>query len=104
MSAWDRFFIDPGFPLVLVGLLLALLVIATVAFLRWREERAGRTMTILWDTYAADLPYEVYRPEDIRVGVDISPHTGREVVVIAARDSNGVVHIAMAHERTSDDE
>lgn len=105
MSArWAAFWSDPMLVWAYVALTFA--VVSWVTFVglprywAWSDKR--RSVEFLDATDS--LPLEVYRPEDVLIGVDLSPVTGRETVVVARRMSDGRLHIEMAHERTVDDE
>lgn len=93
---------DPAFPLAILALALAVVVAAHWVILARLVRRATPATTIVWgDGEFDEIPY---RPEDVLVGVDVAPSTGREVAVVMVRQSDGNLHIVMAHERTADDE
>lgn len=94
---------DPAFPLVLIALLLALIAAFTYGLVSLLRHRRIPTTTIVWgdEDLIQELPY---RPEDVRVGIDVSPHTGRETVVVMVTEPDGRQRIVMAKERSVDDE
>lgn len=104
MNGWHSFFQDPAYPLLAFAVMLALSCTVCEIIVRVRDRRAAHALTIDWEGETVTLPLETYRPEDVMVGVDVSPHSGRETVVIAKRLADGRIHIIMAHERTTDDE
>lgn len=105
MSArWAAFWSDPFLVWVWVALAFALVSWLTLVGLPRYWAWADRRRSVQFFDAVAELPLEVYRPEDVLIGIDVAPATGRETVVVAQKQADGRLHIVMAHERTVDDE
>lgn len=104
MSGWEAFFADPWLWLAVLALLLAACVPISVWAIRGYLRVSDRRREVDWGLATDELPPQVYRPEDAEVIVGVDLAGSMETVVIAERQSDGRLHIVMAHTRTVDDE